>query len=107
MAREGVVLAAETADNLGKLANGNLIGRLEHQMFEKVGDPRRAALLVGSTDAIPDHVRNDRRPMIGDDHHLQAVRQGELGGAWAGLGERGGRGEASASSISPWLTFSQ
>ena len=43
--------------------------------------PRR---LVGRADPVPDHVRDDRRAMIGDDDHLHAVRELELGGARSG-----------------------
>ena len=42
LAGEGVVLAAEPGDDLGELADRDLVGRLEHQMLEEVGDARDA-----------------------------------------------------------------
>ena len=42
---------------------------------------------LGSSAAptVPDHVRDDRRAMIGDDHDVHAVGELELGGARDGL----------------------
>ena len=56
----------------------NLVGRLEHQMLEEMGDARDALGLVGGADLVPDHVGDDRRAVIGDHHDLQAVGELEL-----------------------------
>ncbi len=81
VAGEGVVLAAEAADDLGELADRDLVGRLEHQMFEEMGDAGFAAHLVGGADPVPDHVGDDRRAVVGNDDDLHAVGELELGGA--------------------------
>ena len=51
--------------------------------------PARPAL-VGGADAIPDHVRDDRRAMVGNDHDLHAVGEREL--TCPRFGARGERG---------------
>ena len=60
----------------------------EHQMLEKVGDARHALGLVGGADLVPDHVGHDRGPVVGDDDHVHAIGEGELGraGLCAGIG---------------------
>ena len=73
LAGEGVVLAAEASDDFGELADRDLVGRLEHQMLEEVGDAGTSALLVGGADPVPDHVGDDGRAVVGDDHDLHAV----------------------------------
>ena len=42
--------------------------------------PETPLRLVGGADLVPDHVRDDRRAMIGDHHDLHAVGELELGG---------------------------
>ncbi len=86
LAGEGVVLAAELGDDLGEVADGDLVGRLEHQVLEEVRDARHALGLVGGADLVPDHVGDDRGAMIGDHHDVHAVRQLELGGTRIGGG---------------------
>ena len=86
LAGEGVVLAAEPGDDLGELADRDLVGRLEHQVLEEVGDAGDALGLVGGADLVPDHVRDDGRPVIGDDDDLHAVGERELAGAGLGAG---------------------
>ena len=81
LAGERVVLAAELGDDLGKVADGDLVRRLEHQVLEEVGDPGDALRLVGGTDLVPNHVRDDGCTVIGDDHDVHSVRQLELGSA--------------------------
>ncbi len=76
---ERVVLAAEARDDLGELAGGDLVRRLEHQVLEKVSDARHARGLIGRADAVPHVVGDDRRAMVGDDDHLQSVGELELG----------------------------
>ena len=93
VAGEGVVLAAEPADDLGEFADGDLLRRLEHQVFEEVGDAGNAAHLVRRPDPVPDHVGDDRGAVIGDDDDLHAVGELELAGA--GLRGLGGEGVGS------------
>ena len=85
MIGEGVVLAAILGDDLGELAGRDLVCALEHQMFEEVGDARGARRLVGGADLVPDHLGHDRRAMIRDHQHLQAVLKGELADPLCGL----------------------
>ena len=46
--------------------------------------------LVGGADLVPDHMGDDRRAMVGNDHQFQSVRQREIGdlGAVGFSGER-------------------
>ena len=66
--RESVLLAAEVRHQLGELARRVLVGALEHQVLEEVGDARLADRVVGRAVAVPHHVRADRRAVIGDHH---------------------------------------
>ena len=77
---EGVLVAADLEYGLGELASGMLGGPLEHQVFEKVREPRLAGRLVGGADLVPDHLRHDRRAMVLDHHDLQAVAEREACG---------------------------
>ena len=52
-------------------------------------EPRR---LVGGADLVPDHLGHDRRAMVGDDQHLEAVAKREFDDARAGLGAIHGDG---------------
>ena len=79
----------------------DLVGALEHQMLEEVGDAGGAARLVGGADLVPDHLSHHGSTVIGDDEELQAVGQSELADAGAGVravdrhGNRhGGKAEA-------------
>ena len=77
--REGVLLAADGRDRLGELALRVILRALEHQMFEEMGEPGLAGGLVGGADPVPDHVGDDRRAVVGDDHHFEAVGEREMG----------------------------
>ena len=90
---EGVVLAAVLGDDLGELAGRDLVGALEHQMLEEMGDAGGARRLVGGADLVPDHLGHDRRAMIGDDQDLQAVLKRELADALAACVPFGGDGD--------------
>ena len=79
IAGEGVLLAADLGDEFGEFALGMGLGALEHQMFEKMGDARLARRIVGGAVAIPDHMRDDRRAVVGNDDDLEAVFQSEMG----------------------------
>ena len=94
---EGVLLAADGGDDLGKAPSRVLGGALEHQMFEEMGKPRLARRLVGGADLVPQHVGDHRRAVIGNDDDLETVREREVGdlGADPGVGgrdERRGKG---------------
>ena len=45
----------------------------------KCARPDFAGRLVGRADLVPDHVRDDRRTVVGDHDQLQAIRQREVG----------------------------
>ena len=90
---EGVLLAAEPRDGLRELAGRVLLGALEHQVLEEMGDAGLAERIVGRAVAVPDHVGDDRRAVIGNDDDVEAVveREGaDLGSARLGAPE--GRG---------------
>ena len=87
---ERVLLAADGRNHLGEAPVRVLGGALEHQMFEEMGEPRLARGLVGRADLVPEHVGDDRRAVIGNDHDLEAVREREMGDLWAA----GGRGSS-------------
>jgi hypothetical protein len=59
------------------LSFGHMRRSLEHEVFDKMRDAGFAGVLVRRAEFIPDHMRDDRRAMIGDHDHLQAVFQGE------------------------------
>ncbi len=86
---EGVLVAADAQHGLRELAGRVLGGALEHQMLEEMRQPRFAGRLVGRADLVPDHLRHDRRAVIGDHHHLQPVVEREAGGAFRGDGGLG------------------
>ena len=90
VAGERVVLAAEARNDLGEFADRDLVGRLEHQMLEEVRDAGDAFRLIGRSDLVPDHVRDDGRAVVGDHDHLHAVGEREL--CRSGLGVCGGEG---------------
>ena len=74
---EGVLVAADPRDELREFSRRMLGGALEHQVFEKMreaGFPRR---LVGGADLVPDHLGDDGRAPVGNDHDLKAVAEGE------------------------------
>jgi hypothetical protein len=87
--REGVLAPAVARDRAAEFARLELVGALEHQMLEIVRDARLAARLVGRADVVPDHVGDDRRAHIGDDHDLEPVGEPERGRAeHLGVGRR-------------------
>ncbi len=79
--REGVVLSAIARDDARELAGRDLLRALEHQMFEEMRKAGLARRLVRRADFVPDHMRHDRRAVIGDHEHVHAVLKREgLGG---------------------------
>jgi hypothetical protein len=53
----------------------DVLRTLEHHVFEQVRKSRAPGLLVLGPDVIPDLHVNDRRGMILEKHHVEAVRQ--------------------------------
>ena len=109
---EGVLLPADGGHDLREASQGIFGRALEHEMFEEVSKPRLARRLIGRADFVPDHMRDDRRAMIGNHHDLETVRQREVGdlGTDAGLrgsGEQcgGQRGNGQDQSIGHELAF--
>ncbi len=79
---EGVFVAADPPHGVGEFTGGMFRRPLEHQMFEEMRQSRFARRLVGGADLVPDHLRDDGRAAIWDHDHLQAVAEGEAGGAF-------------------------
>ncbi len=75
---EGVLAAADLGD-LGAELAGRMVGRaLEHQVLEEMRDAGFSGRLVGAADLVPDHMGDDRRAMVGDNHDFHAVVEQEL-----------------------------
>jgi hypothetical protein len=47
-------------------------------VFEEVRDPGFAGRFVGGADPVPDHVHDDRRAVVLDDHDVHAVVELEV-----------------------------
>jgi hypothetical protein len=73
MGGEGVVLAAILGDGLGKKIARRLFGAAEHHVFEEMRHAGNAGRIVDRADLEPQHLRDDRRAMIGDHQHLHAI----------------------------------
>ena len=102
--REGVLLAAEGGDDIGELARRMLGRSLEHQVLEEMRDAGLAERIVGRAVAIPDHVGDDRRAPVGNDHHLKPVGERRKCDT---LGPAAGRGRGSAAPVfKPLLALS-
>ena len=123
-AGERVLVAAVAGDDARELPGLQVLGPLEHEVLEEVGEPRLAERAVGRAHLVPDVVADHRRPPVGHHHHLHAVVESEgLGlehGAFSraaddqGEGQRhaGARGRELASSWAqntserkPWSTL--
>ena len=50
---------------------------LEHQVFKKMRKAGLAGRLIGGTDLVPDHLRDDRRAVIRNHHDLEPVVERE------------------------------
>ncbi len=75
---ECVLVGAGRGDGLRELAAGIFRRALEHQVLEEMGKPRFARHLIGGADLVPDHMRDDRRAVVGNDDKLKAVGEREL-----------------------------
>ena len=78
-AGKGVVIAALRLDCVGKLTRGQIVGALEHQVFEEMRDAGMAGRLICGTGAIPDHMGDDGGAVIFDHHKLKAIVEREAG----------------------------
>ena len=67
-----------SGERLREPAFGILCRALEHQMFEEMRESGLARRLVRGADLVPDHVGDDRRAMIGNDHDLEPVGEREM-----------------------------
>jgi hypothetical protein len=74
---ERVLATAVLGDDTRELSWAKRLGTLEHQMFKEVRQARLAGRLIGGTDFVPHHVRDDGRPAVGDHHHLEPVIERE------------------------------
>ena len=83
---EGVLLAADGGEDLREAPLRILLGALEHQVLEEMGEPGLAGLLVRRPDLVPDHVGHDRRAVVGNDDDLEPVVESEMGDVGAGDG---------------------
>ncbi len=72
---EGVDLPAHLLQQPGVLLGRNVLGPLEHHVLEHVGDAANADVLVLRSDVIENLHRRDGRLVIGEEEHLQPVRQ--------------------------------
>ncbi len=75
VAGEGVLLAADLRHDFRERALGMLGGALEHEMFEEMRDAGLARGIVGRSVAVPHHMRDDGRAMVGNDDHRHAVAE--------------------------------
>jgi hypothetical protein len=87
--RERVLLPADGSDDLREQPLRVLLGALEHQMFEEMGEARFAGRFVGGANPVPDHVGDDGRAVVGDDDDFEPVSEREMGDV--GPGRRRGR----------------
>ena len=99
MRREGVVLAAIARDAARELIARTLLGAAEHHVLEEMREAREPGRIVHRADLEPQHLRDDRRAVIGDDHDLHAVGQRELGNLWFGCVSRAEHGRKQATKM--------
>ena len=78
VAGERVLLPADLGDEFREFPFGMALGALEHQVLEKMGDARLAHGIVGRAVAVPHHMRDHRRAMIGNDDDVEPVVEGEM-----------------------------
>ena len=71
----GIVATAVPLRGAVHVAGQQLIGALEHQVFEVVRQARLIFFFIARTDFVRHHRRDDRRAFDGQQVHLQTVRQ--------------------------------
>ena len=72
---EGVDLAADLLEQARVLLGRHVRRPLEHHVLEHVRDAADADVLVLGSDVIEDLHRRDRRLVVGEEQHLEPVRQ--------------------------------
>ncbi len=70
---EGVLAAAVAVDEVVGGAGREPLGALEHRVLEEVGKAGLAGHFVAGTDLVPQHVGDDRQPVVGHQHRLEAI----------------------------------
>ena len=94
---KSIINAAISGDNFGKLAGGDFFSTFKQQMFKKMGNTGFSILFIGCADLVPDHMSNNRRSVIGNNHNFHAIGERKLtyvyiqgfGIYWSGHKERG------------------
>ena len=75
LGRERVDLAADLLEQAGVLLGRDVLRALEHHVLEHVGDAADADVLVLGSDVIENLHGRDRRLVIRQEQHVQAVRE--------------------------------
>ena len=75
---ERILRAANGPDRLRELPLRILCGPFEQKMFEEMGEARFARRLIRRPDAVPQHVGDDGRTVIGDDHNLKTIGERKM-----------------------------
>ena len=101
IAGEGVLRAPDLGNEFRELTLGMALGALEHQVFKEVGDAGFAWWVVGRAVAVPHHVSDDGSAMIGNDHDVEAVGQGEIHDVRRGRRGRRHRGPIETDEVPP------
>ena len=92
LGRERVDVAADLLEEARVLLGRDVLRALEHHVLEHVRDAADADVLVLRSDVIEDLHRRDRRLVIGEEQHLEAVRQRPVLDVQLRRRKRGGRG---------------
>jgi len=95
--RERIFLTAHRGHHVRETSSRVLDRAFEHEMLEKMRQPRFSGRLVGRAYLVPDHLRRDRDALVRNNHHFQSVGQGEMGdlGSSRGTSRRGNDCEGS------------
>ena len=91
----GVGLAADRLEQAVELAGAEVLGLVEHEVLEEVRDAGAAVALVARADAEPGLEGDDRRGVVGQEQHQEAVGEpmfldGEAGSERVAFDERHG-----------------
>ena len=73
LAGKGIIAASVFGHHARKFPSFQRFGLFEQQMFEKMGNPRHAGRLIRRSGTIPKHMHHNRRSVVFDHHHLQAI----------------------------------
>jgi hypothetical protein len=75
---ERIAAAADFGDEAIEFARRMARRALEHQVLEKMGNPRFARRLIGTAHLVPDHMGDDGCAMIGYHHDLKPIVEHEM-----------------------------